>query len=117
MDDDAIPEPVRAAWQGVLGGWDEPARHDAFFQVVVHHGCYAWAAGRYKQKAGDAIADARLAKLQRAAEAALFATAAVRPAASDQGKSNMKLFVVAMLFALVIALATLAVLAARNGAR
>ena len=78
-DDAAIPEPVRAAWQHAVDGWDDAARHDALLAVVAQHGCYAWAAARYHERDGDAIADARIERLRKAATATMYATASARP--------------------------------------
>jgi hypothetical protein len=105
---DEAPEPVRAAWQHAIDGWDEPARHDALFRVIVEHNCFAWAARQYKQR-GDAIATERLAKLRRAAEASLVATATVRPKSPDERAHPLRsplallgILVVAVLLALVL---------------
>ena len=116
MDDAAIPEPVVAAWQRCVDGWDEPARHDALLAAVVQHNCFAWAAARYKTKAGDPVADARLARLRRAAEAALLATATVRPEASE-GRSNLRVFALAMALLVAIAIVTALVMSARANGR
>jgi uncharacterized Zn finger protein (UPF0148 family) len=78
----AVPESVRAAWTRVTEGWSEPARHDELLQQVSAHRCYAWAAGRYRSRAGDPIADRQRERMRRAAEATLFASATVRPDAA-----------------------------------
>jgi hypothetical protein len=72
------PEEVRSAWQGLAESWDDTARHQAFLALVTQHSCFAWAASRYKERAGDAIADQQLDRLRRAATATLMATAAPR---------------------------------------
>jgi hypothetical protein len=76
--DAAVPEPVRAAWAGVAGAWSDPARHDELLRQVAAHRCYAWAAGRYRTRGGDPIAERQLDRLRRAAEATLLAGATVR---------------------------------------
>ncbi|HTR51929.1 MAG TPA: hypothetical protein VMJ10_14535 [Kofleriaceae bacterium] len=63
-DDRPVPEAVRAVWQHLGEAWDDPARHDAFVALVAEHGCYAWAAARYRERAGDPIADRQLARLK-----------------------------------------------------
>jgi hypothetical protein len=73
-----VPEPVRAAWAGVAGAWSDPARHDELLRQVAAHRCYAWAAGRYRTRGGDPIAERQLDRLRRAAEATLLAGATVR---------------------------------------
>jgi hypothetical protein len=105
VDDAAIPEPVLAAWQRALDAWDDPARHDALFGAVAQHNCFAWAAARYKQKADDPIAAARLVKLRRASEAALLATAMARPTErQDRIRSTFRLFAIAMVVLVVFLL-------------
>src|SRR5256885_15958771 len=81
--DEAIPEPVRIAWQHALDGWEHQERHDLFIAQVAQHNCYAWAAARYKQK-GDAIATRQLARLRETATATLLAGATTRPKPSEQ---------------------------------
>ncbi len=96
------PEPVQAAWQRAVDAWGEPAQHDAFLARVAEHRCFAWAAARYRERAGDPIADAQLARLQKSAMATLLATAGPRP--DDQKspyRATMLLFVVLVLVAIV----------------
>ena len=119
LPDSAIPEPVLSAWQRCLSAWSDPSPHDALLSLVAHHNCFAWAAARYREKAeaGDAIATARLARLRRAAEAALLATATVRPDTSTAGRSNVQLFVLALVALLAIVAVTLLVMGARTAHR
>jgi hypothetical protein len=72
------PEPVRAAWARVADAWGDPARHDELLRQAATHRCYAWAAGRYRTRGGDPIAERQLDRLRRAAEATLLAGATVR---------------------------------------
>src|SRR5215475_5359133 len=76
--DAAVPEPVRAAWARAAEAWTDPARHDELLQQVAAHRCYAWAAGRYRTRGRDPIAERQLDRLRRAAEATLLAGATVR---------------------------------------
>jgi hypothetical protein len=102
MDDGAIPEPVRAVWQALQGGWDDPKRHEAFLGLVAQHNCFAWAAARYKERAGDAIADAQLAKLRNAATATMLATATAKPKGSGKPyQATIVLFIALMIFAVL----------------
>ena len=78
MDDGAIPEPVRAAWQRAVDAWDDPERHKLFIGLVAQHNCFSWAAARYRERAGDAVADRQIERLRTAAYATLAATATVR---------------------------------------
>jgi hypothetical protein len=103
-DDAAIPEPVLDAWQRAEASWDDPAHHDALFRAAAQHNCFAWAAGRYKTRAGDPIASVRLAKLRRAAEAALLATATVRPSADNRHLRSIFILVASLALAVALAL-------------
>jgi hypothetical protein len=76
--DAAVPQPVHEAWAHAAAAWDDPARHDELLRQVATHRCYAWAAGHYRARLPDAIAERQLDRLRRAAEATLLATATVR---------------------------------------
>lgn len=71
-------EDVTTAWERAVAEWDDPARHEAVISAVVQHNCFAWAAQKYKERAGDPIADKQLDRLRKAATATLFATATAR---------------------------------------
>ena len=102
MEDGAIPEPVRAVWQSVQDGWNDSKRHDAFLGVVAQHNCFAWAAARYKERAGDTIADAQLSKLRNAATATMLATATAKPkSAGKPYQATLVLFIALMIFAVL----------------
>jgi hypothetical protein len=79
VSDAGIPDPVVAAWQAAVDAWDDSARHDAVIAQVAQYSCYAWAAARYKERAGDPVADRQLERLRRAATANMLATATARP--------------------------------------
>lgn len=72
------PVALRDAWQAAADRWDDPAAHDALFALVTAHRAYAWAASHYRSHK-DATAERQLARLRRAAEATLLASASVRP--------------------------------------
>jgi hypothetical protein len=76
--DAAVHLEVRAGWQRACEAWDDAAHHDALLGLVAQHNCFAWAAARYRERAGDAVADRQLERLRKAATAAMFATATVR---------------------------------------
>jgi hypothetical protein len=77
--DASVPGPVHEAWAHAAAAWEDPARHDELLRQVASRNCYAWAAGRYRARLPDAIAERQLDRLRRAAEATLLATATVRP--------------------------------------
>jgi uncharacterized Zn finger protein (UPF0148 family) len=102
---DAVPEALTRAWQHALEGWDEKARHDELLRLVTHHDAYAWAAARYRERlrerAGDAVADRELARVRRAAEAALTVSAATRQAKTREPyRSSMAILALLMLAAI-----------------
>ncbi|HEU4734240.1 MAG TPA: hypothetical protein VFT22_40390 [Kofleriaceae bacterium] len=82
--DAAVPEPVREAWARASAAWTDEVRHDELLGLIASHNAYAWAAGRYRTRAGDPIAQRQLERLRRAAEATLLASAAARPAAETR---------------------------------
>jgi hypothetical protein len=69
---------VEAAWAGCEAEWDNAARHDKLFELTAQHDCFAYAAGKYKTRAGDPIADRALERIRKAATAKLMATATTR---------------------------------------
>jgi hypothetical protein len=94
---------VEAAWERVVEQWDDQARHDSFLGLVAQHSEFAWAAGKYKERAGDAVADKQLEKLRKAATATMFATASKKPGEDPPYKRTMVIFIV-LIVMLVIAL-------------
>jgi predicted RNA-binding Zn-ribbon protein involved in translation (DUF1610 family) len=80
--DAAVADVVRAAWDHAVEAWSEAARHDELLRLVAAHNGYAWAAGRYRTRPGDAIAARQLDRLRRAAEATMLASATARPDAA-----------------------------------
>lgn len=87
---------VTTAWDETVANWDDPKRHDAFLGAVVTHSCFAWAASRYKERAGDPIADKNLERLRKAATATMLATAAVRPEDTKVPYRNAMLILIAL---------------------
>src|SRR5262249_25597120 len=57
------PEPVRTAWARAAEAWSDPARHDELLRQAAAHRCYAWAAGRYRTRGSDLIAERQLDRL------------------------------------------------------
>lgn len=78
-----VPEALRQAWADVEASWDDQAQHDGFVQAVASSGAFAWGAGKYqdvcRQRPDDALAARQLARVRRTAEAAMLASAEVRP--------------------------------------
>jgi hypothetical protein len=80
--DAAVPGAVREAWTRVTAAWHDAARHDELLHLVATTRSYAWAAGRYRTRGRDPVAQRQLDRLRRAAEATLLAGAAARPEAT-----------------------------------
>ncbi len=98
---DRVNEVVEAAWARAVERWDDPARHEALLGLVAQHSAFAWAAGKYKERAGDPIADAQLERLRKSATATLLATAARRPE-SKKGPYQRTLLLVALLGVMLV---------------
>jgi hypothetical protein len=62
-----------ATWDAAVARWDDPAAHDAVVAAAAELSCFAWVAARYRERErdGDAVARAQLARIARATEAAL----------------------------------------------
>ena len=99
-----VNEAVSAAWERVLEGWDEPARHEALLALVVQHSEFAWAAGRYKEKGDDPIAVERLDRLRKAATATMMATATKKAEEERSPYTKTMVWLVVMLIMLIIGL-------------
>jgi hypothetical protein len=97
-----IPEAVQTAWDDAVAHWDDPARHQAVLGLVAQHNCFAWAAARYKERAGDPVAEKQLERLRSSAVATMFAQASGRKKEPPQPFRQTLLLLVALLLALVI---------------
>ncbi len=96
------PDEVVSAWDDTVAHWDEPQRHDVLLAKIATYNCYAWAAGKYKTKAGDPIADKQLERLRKAATASLLATATVRPDETKMPYRNAVLVLVALVILMIV---------------
>lgn len=91
---------LEAVWQTVVDAWDQPGRHDALMGLVAQESAFAWAAGKYKERAGDPIADKQLERIRKAAVASLFATSSKKPEQDSPYKRTLVILIalVAMIF-------------------
>ncbi|MFT3691842.1 MAG: hypothetical protein QM831_01790 [Kofleriaceae bacterium] len=96
------PDEVVSAWDATVANWDDPKTHDALLAKVASYNCFAWAAGQYKSKAGDPIADKQLERLRKAATATLLATASVRPDDTKMPYRNAILILIALVILMVV---------------
>jgi hypothetical protein len=99
-----VHEDVTTAWERVTEQWDDTARHEAFIASVAQHNCYAWAAARYKERAGDAVADKQLARLRKAATATMMAAAMARPSKERQPYRGLVVVLICLVLAMIVAL-------------
>ena len=106
---DAPPDVLVAAWDHAVEKWDDQPRHDEVIRLVAQHDAYAWAAERYRTRAGDPIGDRQLDRVRRAAEVTMRASAIPKaePRANPYRAATAVLVmlivaaVVALLFAMI----------------
>ena len=88
MDATPVSTELTTAWQLALEGWTDGRRHDTVLGVAAKYKEFAWLATRYREFAkanpGDAIAPARLPRVQRAA--AIVMMAKIPPATEPMPK-------------------------------
>ena len=102
------PAEVEAAWANCEEAWHEADRHDAFFALVVQHDCFAYAAGKYKARAGDAVADRQLERVRKAATAKMMVSSTGRSDATHKPYRASIAFIVLLLVAAIAGLAYVA---------
>ncbi|MBV8760769.1 MAG: hypothetical protein JO257_25980 [Deltaproteobacteria bacterium] len=107
-----IPDAVQQAWDDAVAQWDEPAKHAALLGLVAQYGSYAWAAAKYKERAGDPIADKQLERLRTSAVAAMMSTSS-KKAKGDQPYRSTIVLLAALLVLLVLGLVFTTILHAR----
>ena len=105
-----VPEPVQTAWDDAVAHWDDPAKHQAVLGLVAQHNCFAWAAARYKERAGDPVADQQLERLRSSAVATMFAHANTRKKEPPQPYRQTLFLFVALLLALAMGMVFVKVL-------
>ena len=98
-----IPDAVEKAWDDAVAHWDDAGKHAALLGLVAQHGCYAWAAAKYKERAGDAVADKQLERLRSSAVAAMMSTS-TKKAKEDQPYRSTLILLAALLLILVLGL-------------
>ena len=95
-----VPAEVVAAWARITASWEDQAQHDALIGLVAQHGCFAWAAARYRERVDDPIAKRQQERLRKAATATMLATATVRTGPEEQPYRATILVFVVLLVAL-----------------
>lgn len=107
---ETVPEAVREAWEAAVARWEDPAAHDAVLAAAAQHGSFGWACARYRERGDDPIATERLARLQRAALATMYATRAARPDAEAKPFRATLALLAILVIALGLGLVAVAVL-------
>lgn len=107
--DDAFQSPgVTQAWIQCELNWNEPDKHEKFVAAVVEANAFAWAARKYRaagaKRPGDTIAPAQTQRLGKMAEAALKATATVKPEKATNPYKGTTVLLAACIVALVFGL-------------
>jgi hypothetical protein len=74
----SVHDAVSAAWDTLSEDWDNQARHDALRALAVDNGQLKWLASKYRERKGDAIADAQLVKITNAAMVTMLATGSAK---------------------------------------
>lgn len=110
----SVDEAVEAAWQRAVEQWDDAKRHEALLGLVAQHSAFAWAAAKYKARAGDPIADAQLVRLRKSATATMMATATVRPTAAEKPYKRTMLLVALLMVMLVLGFVYVKVIAVNH---
>ena len=98
-----IPDAVQTAWDAAVAAWDDPAKHTALLGLVAQYSCYSWAAAKYKERAGDPVADRQLERMRSSAVAAMMATSTAKPK-EDQPYRSTLVVLAALLLILVLGL-------------
>ena len=100
----AVSPELAAAWTELEAAWDDDKRHDAILARAATEGAYPWLAGKYRRR-GDDVAKKQIARIQRAVEVTLQATATpIKP------KSKARFAVTIMVLALLAGLVAVGLL-------
>lgn len=103
--EEVAAEPLAQAWQNCLDDWSNTAHHDELLRLVSQHDAYTWAVARYRGRPEDAIRDRQLARLAKAAELMMYASAGKQE--QDRAPTpyrNFLIVVVVLLVATVVGL-------------
>lgn len=94
--DAAVPDVLGKAWERAIEKWDDQPRHEEVMRLVAQHDAYAWAASRYRSRAGDPVADKQLERIRKAAEITMLSAAVSRKDASAKNpyRNTMALLIV-----------------------
>jgi hypothetical protein len=95
--DPNVPPAVWAAWRRAVTTWHDQHAHEVLLGAAAEHHAFKWLAQRYRDRAGDPIADRQLERVRRAVTAVLLATATHRPDQAKNPLASMVLAVAAMM--------------------
>ena len=100
-----VAEPLATQWQKCLDDWSNTAHHDELLRLVSQHDAYTWAVARYRGRAADEIRDRQLARLAKAAELMMYASAGKQqPDRMPTPYRNFLIVVVVLLVATMVGL-------------
>lgn len=102
--DTSIPEALTAAWERAVASWSDVAAHEEVMRLVAQHDAYAWAATRYRTRAGDPIADKLLARIRKAVEITMMSGAQARAKESARPYRGTTLMLVTFVLLIVAGL-------------
>ena len=95
---------LETAWQVVVDKWNDAAAHEKLLVLVTQSSEFPWAASRYKDRAGDPIADVQLERIRKAAIATMFAASSRRrepPQPYQRTAMILGILIVMLVFGLV----------------
>ena len=100
-----VPEALAQAWQRALDDWSTAAHHDELLRLVSQHDAYVWAVARYRSRPDDAMRARQLARLTKATELMMYASAAKpHERAGPTPYRNFLIVVVVLLIAMMVGL-------------
>ena len=104
-----VSEAVAAAWDKVVEDWPNQSRHDALLSLAVETGELKWVASKYRERKGDAMADAQLAKLTNAAMASMMSSGATKGSTTDNAAPYKRALIWLMVMTLMLIFGLIAV--------
>lgn len=93
------PPALADAWQRATAEWDNQRHHDELLALAGRYDGYGWLAAQYRARSDDPTSTAAIARIQRAVELTLLASAAPRAADSRRAYRGILLIVVGVALA------------------
>lgn len=102
----SVHEALAAAWDQLVADWSNEGRHESLRALAVEQGELKWLATRYRERQGDAVADAQLKKIASVA----MATMLTRDTNGKHGRDvdapyrRAMIWIIVLLFMLILGL-------------